>query len=148
MRGFALVALRVMRRPRHGLITRSILLLLAAAMPLCCCVVRSVASPTTDDTPAMMSCCGSTASCQQSDTDSAPKESKTCGGTCCIKAPVTVNDWTPPIDVLGMPIELASWTPMLVDETASINCAHPNRPPPGPWSASAPPLHHFIILQV
>ncbi len=137
-----------MNRTRHGVVTRAILLLLAAAMPLCCCVVRSVAVPTTDDAPRIVSCCAGAVCGEQSDTESVPEESKSCASGCCIKAPATVDDWTPPCDDFGMPMDLVSWPTSLIAPLTASPITRLHHPPPGPWSVSAPSLRRAIMLQV
>ncbi|MCH2140609.1 MAG: hypothetical protein MK100_06190 [Phycisphaerales bacterium] len=139
-----------MRSSRHGVVQRCILLLLAAAMPLCCCVMRSMATVSTHDAaPVAMSCCSQAAApCDSDDSSPLPDEPIGCGGSCCIKAPISVNDWTPPVDAIGTPLILVAVQPdTAFTQTISIR-QFPHGPPPGPWGQSAPPLRHATILQI
>jgi hypothetical protein len=141
-----------MHSPRRGLARRLIVLLLAAAMPLCCCVVKGVAAVRPGDAPASVvatCCCDSARSCEGQQQSS---ESDSCGACCCIKAPATVDDWTPPSDDIGLALP-----PVAVPGTlASLHADHvliaatdaTTASPPGPWGVSAPPLRHATILQV
>ncbi len=138
-----------MRSSRHGLATRFIMLLLAAAMPLCCCVMRSMAEvPPSNDAPGALSCCATPATCENGEQTPADDAPSGCNGYCCIKAPVTVDDWTPPIDLIGEPSDGLIEPALLTIESASVVTPRPNRPPPGPWGCSAPAWRHATILQV
>ncbi len=128
------------------------MLLLAAAMPLCCCVMsRMAATPVTDGTPTAMSCCGASASCKSGEQSPAQDEPPGCNGCRCIKAAGTIDDWSPPADLIGTPIDVTDCVLTCIAATET-----PTRPfvggpltgPPGPWSASGPPLRHATILQV
>lgn len=138
-----------MRISQHSLISRGILLLLAAAMPLCCCVMPAVASSSsTPDAPIVASsCCSGPASCEQDESSSTPGCPSGCG-TCCLKAPISPDHWTPPVDVIGAPILITTaWTETETMRSLVIS-GHLDRPPPDPWGDSAPPLRHATILQV
>ncbi|MDP7030495.1 MAG: hypothetical protein QF733_09775 [Phycisphaerales bacterium] len=138
-----------MRQIRHDFATRCILLLLAAAMPLCCCVVRNMgAALQPGESTITLSCCATQQSCDRGTQSEPQDQSSECDECRCIKAPATAANWAPPVDVIGeAAFECAVVLRSDADAEAAIG-THPDRPPPGPWSCSAPPLRHATILQV
>jgi hypothetical protein len=117
---------------------------------LCCCVTKSMATAQAGPENAVtISCCCDAAAC---DADGAPAQEgnpEGCGDACCIKAPPSVDSWTPPVDDIGVSADwpvVATATPAAVTESQIRR--RTKAPPPGPWGASAPPLRHATILQV
>jgi len=137
---------------RRGLAQRLIVLLLAVAMPLCCCVVKGVAAVPSSDSPASVvatCCCDTARSCEEPQQSSEPDSCRAC---CCVKAPATIDDWTPPSDVIGQALPpVAEHEAMASGHVDHVLIGGTNATaasPPGPWGVSAPPLRHATILQV
>ncbi|MDP6479131.1 MAG: hypothetical protein QGI75_03735 [Phycisphaerales bacterium] len=134
---------------RRGLAHRLIVLLLAAVMPLCCCLVKGVAAVPSGEAPVVATCCcDSSSTCDGEDQSSGQEP---CGSCCCVKAPATAENWTPPSDEIGVTLppiaiemsltcDLAARAPVVSTATDAQSC--------GPWGVSAPPLRHATILQV
>ena len=137
---------------RQSLAQRFIALLTAAVMPLCCCVIDAGASCcTSHDEPLVVeiaSCCAGS-QCQTADIEE-PSEEAPCSDTdcsCCLKAPASSFDWTPPVDTIGtdLPPYMAG---DLIDgyETSGGSQDAWNDPPPK--SGGMDLLRGHVILQV
>ncbi len=137
---------------RRGLTHRFIALLTAAAMPLCCCIVEASGSccEPIEATPIVETSCCSSQQCQtdqpQETTDESPCGDADCG--CCLKAPVSSVDWTPPIDTIGTPLPPFSLADNSVAnaETMGLNTNLWDEPPPKPGGVDS--LRGHVILQV
>lgn len=137
------------RHPAH----RFIALLTAAVMPLCCCMVSTASGSSCCGPEPIVeverSCCD--ASNCEDDAAQESQESTPCsdgGCSCCLKAPSTGSNWSPPIDTIGTP--LLSFT--MVDpcdaaaEHQRSRGVGENDPPPNPRDPDQ--LRGHVILQV
>ena len=125
--------------------------ILVVAMPLCCCVLNVAAGVSCCD-PApqieVVSCC--TAQSCESQSAEPVHEELPCTGEdcqCCLKAPTSIQNWTPPVDTIGTILMTAEMTSeeMLppLKRTAAL---HGHHPPPWPEDSGA--VRGQIILQV
>ncbi|MCH2134464.1 MAG: hypothetical protein MK116_12020 [Phycisphaerales bacterium] len=144
-----------MRNPRRGLLHRLTAMILVVAMPLCCCIMNAAAgvsccTPAEVVTEVAPSCCSGSACHAEVDTEATP-EPTPCGDSdclCCLKAPSTTFDWTPPVDTIGTP--MPPCTPITVSITDRVDTT-PNRcgwadPPPRPDDPEN--LRGHVVLQV
>ena len=131
--------------------SRFIALLTAAVMPLCCCIVSSAAGTsccTSVEIVQVESCC-STSCCQEA----APTEpvDQSCDDSlcsCCLKAPVSATNWTPPIDTIGTPLPAFTLVERMVPATAGPIWAQPRGTDPPPRPRDPDQLRGHVILQV
>ena len=136
-------------RRRHP-VSRFIALLTAAVMPLCCCIVSTAAGTsccTSVEIVQAPSCC--TTSCCQ---EAAPEEpvNQSCDDSlcsCCLKAPASATNWTPPVDTIGTTLMTAEMTPDdLLPSFKRTAALHGHHPPPQPEDSG--PVRGQTILQV
>ena len=125
--------------------------ILVVAMPLCCCVLN-VAAGVSCCEPApqieIAGCC-SAQSCESESAeplyDELPCTGEDC--QCCLKAPTSIQNWTPPVDTIGTILMTAEMTseqmPTSFKWTASL---HGHHHPPWPEDSGA--VRGQIILQV
>ena len=126
-------------------------MILVVAMPLCCCVLNVAAGVSCCD-PApqieVVSCCSSQ-SCESEPAEPVHEELPCTGEDCqcCLKAPASIQNWTPPVDTIGtyvMTLEIGSDGMLSCCQKASaLHCHHP---PPIPDDSA--PVRGQIILQV
>ena len=137
-------------RRRHP-VSRFIALLTAAVMPLCCCIVSTAAGTsccTSVEIVQAPSCC--TTSCCQ---EAAPEEpvNQSCDDSlcsCCLKAPASATNWTPPVDTIGTPLPAFDIVQRTVPASAGVlrDRCEGNDPPPKPRDPDR--LRGHVILQV
>ncbi|MDG2201718.1 MAG: hypothetical protein P8K80_11130 [Phycisphaerales bacterium] len=137
------------RHPAH----RFIALLTAAVMPLCCCMVSAASGAaccgSAPVVQAPASCCSS--SCCQAAEEESTEDSNSCGDSncsCCLKAPSTGTNWSPPIDTIGTPLPPFALVDMF-DTTVGLGAVGQyggTDPPPKPCDPDQ--LRGHVILQV
>ena len=138
-------------RKRHPA-SRFIALLTAAVMPLCCCIVSTATGTSCCTTVEIVqperSCC-STSSCQEAapaEQSGQPCEDSLC--SCCIKAPVSATNWTPPIDTIGTALPAFTLVERLEPATAGPIWGQPRGTDPPPRPRDPDQLRGHVILQV
>ena len=139
-----------MTHSRRGLMHRFTALILVVAMPLCCCVLNVAAGVSCCD-PApqieVVSCCSSQA-CESQSPEPVHEELPCTGEDCqcCLKAPTSTQNWTPPVDTIGTLLMTAE---MILDDSPSFKrtaALHGHHPPPQPEDSG--PVRGQTILQV
>ena len=130
---------------------RLIALLTAAVMPLCCCIVSTAAGTSCCSSVEIVqveSCC-STSCCQEA----APAEpvDQSCDESlcaCCLKAPATATNWTPPVDTIGTPLPAFEIVARPAPATAVAFCERSGGADPPPSPCDPDRLRGQVILQV
>lgn len=140
--------LMVMVLGRRHIADRMIALLMAAMMPLCCCAIGTASGQSCCDPieilQAKASCCPG--SCQVEPSMGSEEQPQPC--SCCLKAPSTAPDWSPPVDTLGTPLTFFAlgeqFKPTAGWQATGIPAG--TDPPPGPCNPDQ--LRGQVILQV
>ena len=140
-----------MSHSRRGLMHRFTAIILVVAMPLCCCVLNVAAGVSCCD-PApqveVISCCSGPA-CDSESTEPVHDELPCTGEDCqcCLKAPISIQNWTPPVDTIGTILMTAEMTPDGSLPSFKLTATlHGHHPPPQPEDSG--PVRGPTIIQV
>ncbi len=133
-----------------------IALILAFSMPLCCCVVNTASGATyacnsITEQPDLFCCQKIEKSCCPQDNEDEPEPY--CGDCgCTIKGTIFVQDWTPPVDIIGADAPAPFFTyysiPSSDQEAITFANGPPKYDPHILGFSSAPPIRGTLILEV
>ena len=136
---------------KHSIFTNMIALVLALTLPLCCCVVKTAAGAAdacnsiTNQEEQVQSCC------PQQDNEEEPEPY--CGDCgCTIKGTIFVQDWAPPVDLIGKEAPAPFFTKQLFLTIVQDAITYAHGPPKYDSHilgfSSAPPIRGTLILEV